>query len=98
MLSIVKTALRIAGDAFDSELNLLIAACIEELKGLNVTVSVDTSGVPTSPQVKTAIICYCKWQFGDNDSKEQFEAIYHEKLAQLKTMSGFTEWAVTVDG
>jgi len=94
MLTIVKTALRIAGDAFDAELEDLIAACIEEMSGLNVIVDTDAEGVPTSSQVRTAIIAYCKWQFGDNDNKADFEAIYHTKLAQLKTMTNYTDWEV----
>lgn len=94
MLTIVKTALRIAGDAFDAELELLIAACIEEMSGLNVIVDTDAEGVPTSSQVRTAIIAYCKWQFGDNNNKADFEAIYHTKLAQLKTMTNYTDWEV----
>lgn len=94
MLTIVKTALRIAGDAFDAELEDLIAACIEEMSGLNVIVDTDAEGVPTSSQVRTAIIAYCKWQFGDNDNKAEFEAIYHTKLAQLKTMTNYTDWEV----
>ena len=94
MLTIVKTALRIAGDAFDAELELLIAACIEEMSGLNVIVDTDAEGVPTSSQVRTAIIVYCMWQFGDNNNKADFEAIYHTKLAQLKTMTNYTDWEV----
>lgn len=94
MLDKVKLALRIAGNAFDTELADLIAACLEEMEKLNVLIEYDDDGAPTSPQVRTAIIAYCKWQFGDNDNKEQFEAIYHTKLAQLKTMTDFTDWGV----
>jgi len=94
MLDKVKLALRIAGEAFDTELADLIAACLEEMERLNVIIELDDDGTPTSPQVRTAIIAYCKWQFGDNDNKEQFEAIYHTKLAQLKTMTDFTDWGV----
>lgn len=93
MLDKVKIALRIAGNDFDAEINDLIAACLEEMEGLNVLVEMD-GDLPTSPQVRTAVIAYCKWQFGDNDHKEQFEAIYHTKLAQLKTMTPFTDWGV----
>lgn len=94
MLDKVKLALRIAGNEFDTELTDLIAACLEEMEKLNVIIELDDDGAPTSPQVRTAIIAYCKWQFGDNDNKEQFEAIYHTKLAQLKTMTDFTDWGV----
>lgn len=93
MLNKVKLALRIAGNAYDDELNLLISACLEELEGLNVIIDYN-DGVPASAQVQSAVIAYCKWQFGDAENKEQFERIYHTKLAQLKTMTGHTNWGV----
>ena len=92
MLTIVKKALRIATEAFDDELTLLIEACLEEMRGVNVIVDTDTEGVPTSAQVRTAVVSYCKWQFGNHEDKDQWEQIYHTKLAQLKTMTGFTDW------
>lgn len=92
MLTLVKTALRITGEAFDAEIALLIDACIEEMRGLNVLVETDETDTPTSTQVQTAVIAYCKWQFGDADTKTDWEAIYHTKLSQLKTMTGHTEW------
>lgn len=92
MLELVKTALRITGNAFDAEIALLIDACIEEMRGLNVTVDLYIDNTPISKQVQTAVIAYCKWQFGDADTKENWEAIYHTKLSQLKTMTGHTEW------
>lgn len=93
MLDKVKLALRISGDTFDEELTDLIAACVEEMTGLGVIIDDDASGVPSSAQVRAAIIAYCKWQFGDNNNKEQFEAIYHTHLAQLKTMDTYTDWS-----
>lgn len=93
MLNKVKLALRIAGNAYDDELNLLISACLEEMEGLNVVIDYN-DGVPASSQVQSAVIAYCKWQFGDAENKEQFERIYHTKLAQLKTMTGHTNWGV----
>lgn len=92
MLELVKTALRITGNAFDDEIALLIDACIEEMRGLNVIVETYIDNTPISKQVRTAVIAYCKWQFGDSDTKENWEAIYHTKLSQLKTMTGHTEW------
>lgn len=94
MLEKVKKALRIVGNDFDDEISLLIEACIEEMRGLNVTIELDGEGAPISAQAQTAVVAYCKWQFGDADNKEQFEAIYHTKLAQLKTMTGYTNWEV----
>lgn len=89
MLTLVKTALRITTDAFDDELDLLIEACADEMKGLGVTVADAES---TDPQICTAVIAYCKWQFGANTDADRWRDIYHEKLAQLKTMTGYTAW------
>lgn len=94
MLQIVKIALRIVTDAFDSELLLLISACIEEMTGLGVVIQTGTGGVPVSPQVQSAIIAYCKWQFGNNEDADRWRDVYHIKLRQLKTMTGFTNWEV----
>ena len=92
MLAIIKLALRISGTAFDNEIQLNIDACLEEMRGLGVIIQQETDGTPSSMQVQSAVIAYCKWQFGYNDQAERWEAIYHEKLAQLKHMTGFTEW------
>ena len=98
MLELVKLALRISGTAFDEELNMLIDACLDELRHMNVTVEIDTSGNPTSSQVRTAVVAYCKWQFGNHEDKDQWEQIYHTKLAQLKTMTDFTNWGGAANG
>lgn len=87
MLALVKMALRITTTAFDDELNMLIDSCTEEMASMNVIVA-----EPYSPQIKAAVVAYCKWQFGNHEDKDQWEKIYHTKLAQLKTMSGFTDW------
>lgn len=87
MLALVKMALRITTTAFDDELNMLIESCTEEMASMNVIVA-----EPYSPQIKAAVVAYCKWQFGNHEDKGQWEKIYHTKLAQLKTMSGFTDW------
>lgn len=89
MLEIVKLALRIVTDDFDSEISLLIEDCISEMEALGVLVS-DVSD--SDPQIQSAVIAYCKWRFGDADNKEEWERIYHTKLAQLKTMNRYTDW------
>ena len=94
MLDMVKTALRISGDAFDEELGLLIDAAKAEMAGLGVIVNTDESGDPTDKQVQTAVIAYCKWLFGNNEDAERWRDIYHTKLAQMKTMTGLTDWSV----
>jgi len=94
MLTIVKLALRIASSTFDTEIQLYIDDCLAELAGLGVTNLSATVGSVTTydTQVQTTVIAYCKWKFGNNEDKEQWEAIYHQKLAQLKTMTDHTQW------
>ena len=87
MLELVKKALRGTKSAFDDELNMLINSCLQELEAMNVSVA-----EPYSEQVQAAVVAYCKWQFGFHEDKEQWEKIYHTKLAQLKTMTGYTDW------
>lgn len=92
MLELVKTALRISGTAFDAELSMLIAACMAELEAMNVLVDLDESGAPTSPMVKSAVVAFVKWRFGNHEDKDEWRDIYHIMLAQLKTMTGYTNW------
>lgn len=90
MLEIVKLALRIITDAFDTEIQLLIDDCISEMEALGVHVY--DMGF-NDPQLQSAVIAYCKWRFGDSENKEQFERIYHTKLAQFQMMyiAGYAE-------
>jgi len=95
MLDIVKLALRITTDAFNSEITQLIAACTEEMQGVGVVIDYEADGeTPSSMQVQTAIVAYCKWLFGNNADADRWREIYHTKLAQLQTMSGYTDWSV----
>lgn len=91
MLNAIKLALRISTNAFDSEIQTLIDAAIAEMAGLGVTASTSTT---TDPQIISAVIAYCKWQFGDNGDADRWRDIYHIKLGQLKTMTGYTDWDV----
>lgn len=91
MLNAIKLALRISTNAFDSEIQNLIDAAIAEMAGLGVTASTSTT---TDPQIISAVIAYCKWQFGNNEDADRWRDIYHIKLGQLKTMSGYTDWDV----
>lgn len=91
MLNAIKLALRIATNAFDSEIQILIDAAIAEMAGLGVTAATSTT---TDPQIISAVIAYCKWQFGNNEDADRWRDIYHIKLGQLKTMSGYTDWDV----
>ena len=56
---------------------------------------IDPAGVGpegTDPQIISAVVAYAKWQFGNNEDADRWRDIYHIKLGQLKTMTGFTDW------
>lgn len=86
MLNAVKLALRVTTTTFDSEITSLINDCTTELEGMGVTVST------TDPQILTAVISYCKWQFGENENADKWREIYDRKLAQFQTMTNYTTW------
>lgn len=86
MLELIKTALRISTDAFDDELELLAADCLNELQTLGVT---GAAAEPNDPQILTTVISYCKWKFGNNPDADRWEHIYHDKLAYLQSASGY---------
>ncbi len=87
MLAKVKLALRIVTEAFDSELNDLIAAAQLDL---------GVAGVVLPSQIDTlvgqAIITYVKMHFGQPDDYERLKRSYDEQKAQLVTCTGFTNW------
>ena len=89
MLDIVKLALRIATTTFDTEISLLIADCILEMNTLGVTSATADS---TDSQIQSAVIAYCKWKFGNNEDKDEWRDIYHIKLGQLKSTTGYTDF------
>lgn len=89
MLQLVKNALRIKSEDFDEELNLLIDDCLAEMTGLGVTgCNIQTE----DPQIRSTVIAYVKWRFGDSTTKDEWERVYHVKLGQLMNMTGYTEW------
>lgn len=91
MLEQVKLALRITEEEFEDEILRLIEDCLEELARLGVTADEE------DPQIISAVVAYCKWQFGDNDTADRWRDIYSRKLAQFKMMTGYTNWG-GVDG
>ena len=87
MLDKVKMALRITTDAFDDELNDLIAAAQLDL-GIAGVVFPDT----LDAVVTRAIITYCKVHFGEPDEYDRLKASYDEQKAQLSMATGYTKW------
>ena len=42
--------------------------------------------------VRSAVVAFVKWRFGNHEDKDEWRYIYHIMLAQLKTMTGYTNW------
>ena len=87
MLELVKLALRITTDAFDSELNMLIEAAQTDLGIAGVIIPEEVD-----PICKRAVITYCKLHFGEPDDYDRLKASYDEQKAQLSMATGYTEW------
>lgn len=87
MLDKVKLALRIKSQAFDSEIEDLIAAALADL-GL-AGVSQQTQ---TDPLIVRAVITYCRANFGEPDDYDRLKKSYDEQKAQLSMATGYTDW------
>jgi hypothetical protein len=87
MLELVKLALRITTDAFDSELNMLIEAAQTDLGIAGVVLPENLD-----PICQRAVTTYCKLHFGEPDDYDRLKASYDEQKAQLSMATGYTEW------
>lgn len=87
MLDKVKMALRISTDAFDDELNDLIAAAELDLGVAGVVLPAEVDALVTR-----AIITYCKMHFGIPEDADRLKLSYDEQKAQLVTATGYTDW------
>lgn len=87
MLEKVKLALRITTDAFDSELNDLIAAAQTDLGIAGVKLPEELDAI-----CSIAITTYCKLHFGEPDEYDRLKASYDEQKAQLSMATGYTTW------
>lgn len=95
ILDDVKVALRVTSAAYDSEINNLILSALNDLKIAGVKVPADADVEIASPILKTAIITYCKCNFGTREDYDRIKASYDEQKAQLKTNSDFHDWTFT---
>jgi len=78
MLSKVKLALRISTNAFDSELNSLIAAGKKDIEMVGVNYR------ENDPAMERAVILYCRLFFGEPDNFYNLKRAYDEQKAQLR--------------
>ena len=93
ILNKVKLALRIVTDAFDTEIEDLIKACLLDLKIAGVNeYTIDSV---TDALIIRAVCTYCKYHFGDANGVEEsdrLKASYDEQKAQLQMATGYTNW------
>ena len=87
MLEMVKTALRIKTNVYDSELTYLIAAAQLDLGIAGVVLPAEMDEI-----VQRAIITYCKMSFGLPEDYDRLKMSYDEQKAQLITATGYTNW------
>ena len=87
MLEMVKTALRIKTNVYDSELTYLIAAAQLDLGIAGVVLPDEMDEI-----VQRAIITYCKMSFGLPEDYDRLKMSYDEQKAQLITATGYTNW------
>ena len=83
----VKMALRISTNAFDTELTDLIKAAQVDLGIAGVSLPTNLDEICT-----TAIITYCKFNFGLPEDADRLKRSYDEQKAQLVTATGYTDW------
>lgn len=89
MLELVKMALRISGDTYDTELNMLIQAAFLDL----TTAGVDLFTAATADDlVKLAVITYCKMNFGLPEDADRLQKAYDMQKAQLSMKTNYTDW------
>ena len=86
-LPMVKMALRVTTNAYDSELNTLINAALLDMGVAGVTNDDDTDAL-----VLRAIVTYCRLNFGKPDDYDRLKASYDEQKAQLSMSTGYTTW------
>ena len=87
LLDLVKVALRVTSEAFDDELNMLIAAAQLDLGIAGVELPSTLDDI-----CNMAIVTYCKLNFGEPDNYDKLKASYDEQKAQLSMAEGYTSW------
>lgn len=97
LLDDIKLSLRVTSDMFDAEVNNLINAAFGDMQRVGVSsvytdeASLAASAASTDKDVKAAaalakqaIVCYCKANFGyDNSEANRFKTSYRQTVADL---------------
>lgn len=91
----VKTALRVTADAYDTEVSMLIEAALYDMRRVGISQDeIETE----NPLVVKAVCCYCKANFGyDNSDASFFDKAYRQTVTDLMN-SGANECARRMSG
>lgn len=83
LLEEMKTLLRVSSDKFDTEIEMLINAAIEDM--IRVGIAEEYLIVDDlDPQAKMAVACYCKANFGfDNPDFQNFSESYRQIVIDM---------------
>lgn len=96
MLTAVKDALRITSEAFDDDLEQLIAAALLDLgiAGVTKETTVDDADEVTDPLVIRAVITYCAMNRIniEESQRDWLKRSYDEQKAQMATATGYTDF------
>lgn len=85
MLTETKLAMRISTNAYDNDINRLIAAACADLGIVDVEADVST----TDPLLQQAIITYVRLHFGTPEDADYLQRSYDEQKAQLISNSDY---------
>ena len=87
LMAKAKLALRITTNAFDDQVEDLIASAQADLGIAGVIVPNEFDAL-----VSQAIVTYCRMHFGQPDDYDRLKRSYDEQKAQLVTATGYTNW------
>lgn len=81
LIGTVKTVLRVSADAYDAEIQMLIDSALCDLRRVGIREEVIEEG---NPLVRKAVCCYCKANFGyDNSDASFFDKAYRQTVIDL---------------
>lgn len=87
LISAAKLARRMTTDAFDSEVERLLKAAIQDLGCAGVVLPAEATELAVQ-----ACITYFLANFGEPDRYDDLKRSYDEQKAQLRTRTGYTIW------
>lgn len=89
MLESCKRAMRIKTDAYDAEIEELIAAAVADLGIAGV---LGTARAADDPLLRRAVVTYVRLHFGTPDDYDRLKASYDEQKAQFQTNRLYTSY------